>query len=141
MTFIASAGDRGSQVNWPVVSPNVLSVGGTTFKLDINGKVVKNEIAWQNSGGRTSMYIKQPSYQKEYGIKHNTKAVSDVSFFADSSIGVAVYCSTKYNPSTLGWIKMSGTSLGSPACSALIALANEKNKKSIFYLLDFYTLF
>jgi subtilase family serine protease len=131
--FIASAGDRGAQVNWPAVSPNVLSIGGTTLSLDNKGNLEKNESAWNFSGGGNSIYINQPDYQKKYGIKFNknTRVVPDVSFYGDFSHGVDVYCSTKYNPSASGWITLAGTSLGPPAWSAFIALVNEKNRYPI----------
>ena len=34
VTFVASSGDSGSPVGYPAISPNVLSVGGTTLNLN-----------------------------------------------------------------------------------------------------------
>src|SRR4051812_39410213 len=50
ITFIAASGDSGasSGPEWPSVSPNVLSVGGTTLVLDRSGSYLA-ETAWSGS--------------------------------------------------------------------------------------------
>ncbi|MBL4930666.1 S53 family peptidase, partial [Clostridium paridis] len=128
ITFIASSGDGGPQVNWPAVSPNVLAVGGTTLTLNKDSNITEKEGLWSNSGGGISKYINAPKYQGNLnvGAAKNYRSVPDVSFFADSSVGVAVYCSTKYNPHISGWTNLAGTSLGPPAWAAFTSLVNEK---------------
>ena len=37
VTFVASSGDSGAPVGYPAISPNVLSVGGTTLNLNSQG--------------------------------------------------------------------------------------------------------
>jgi subtilase family serine protease len=37
VTYVASAGDVGGVTEWPAVSPNVVSVGGTSLKVDTSG--------------------------------------------------------------------------------------------------------
>jgi subtilase family serine protease len=125
--FIAATGDNGSEINWPAVSPNVLAVGGTTFSLKSRGELTTKETGWVESGGGISKYMYEPKYQIDYGINTNGyRAIPDVSFYADSLKGVAVYCSPEFNNQS-GWITLAGTSLGVPAWSAFLALVNEGN--------------
>lgn len=114
ITFIASSGDTGAGVIWPAVSPNVLSVGGTT--LYGNG----NEIAWSGSGGGVSQYETEPGYQSNEQ-QTGKRADPDVSFNADPSTGVSVYNS--YGGG--GWTVDGGTSAGAPQWAGIIALADQ----------------
>ena len=50
MTYVAAAGDSGSQVLWPAVSPNVVAVGGTS--LNWSGTGTRYEAAWLNERRR-----------------------------------------------------------------------------------------
>lgn len=118
--YIASSGDFGAGVQWPAVSPNVLSVGGTTLILNSKGDLTKKETAWSGSGGGISNYQAEPEYQKKYGIdSNNYRTVPDVSFCADPSYGVSVYSSIT------GWTSIGGTSVGAPAWGAFITLVNQ----------------
>ena len=47
MSYLASTGDNGSQVNWPSVSAKVLAVGGTT--LTWSGSGTRSETVWRTS--------------------------------------------------------------------------------------------
>ncbi|GIM29857.1 serine protease [Clostridium polyendosporum] len=136
ITFIASAGDNSSGINWPAVSPNVLAVGGTTFSLDSKGNLISPETGWSESSGGISKYMPEPKYQIDYGINTNGyRAIPDVSFYADELKGVAVYCSPVYNNQT-GWTTLAGTSLGAPSWAAFIALVNEENNTPITNIHD-----
>ena len=64
VTFVASSGDSGSPPSWPGVSPNVLSVGGTTLKLSSSG-AYSSETAWSDSTGGLSSYESEPAFQSE----------------------------------------------------------------------------
>ncbi|MBU6501050.1 MAG: S53 family peptidase [Patescibacteria group bacterium] len=120
--FFASSGDSGSGVQWPAVSSNVTSVGGTTLNLDINGNLV-SETAWNGSGGGLSAYEHEPNYQSAYGVPNanNFRAVPDVSYDADPNSGVSVYDSFGYN-GIKGWFVVGGTSAGAPQWAAIRAL-------------------
>lgn len=125
--FIASTGDNGGEINWPAVSPNVLAVGGTTFLLDTEGNLTTSETGWVKSSGGISKYMVEPKYQKDYGINSNGyRAIPDVSFYAYSLKGVAVYRTPEFNVES-GWFTSAGTSLGAPAWAAFLALVNESN--------------
>jgi subtilase family serine protease len=64
VTFLASSGDNGSGASWPTASPSVVSVGGTTLKLNSNGTYT--ETAWSGSGGGFSGYFNRPTYQNNW---------------------------------------------------------------------------
>ena len=76
VTFIAASGDDGGAAGaeWPAVSPDVVSVGGTTLSLTSSGATL-SETAWSVSGSRftgysgstggASLYEPAPSYQVE----------------------------------------------------------------------------
>jgi len=123
--FIAASGDSGSTILWPALSPNVISVGGTTLPLDSRGNLTGPETAWTWSGGGISVYEPLPDYQDKYGISADGRGVPDVSFNADPETGVAVYLSTPIQGS-VGWFEVGGTSFGAPAWAAIIALADQK---------------
>src|SRR5262249_536782 len=126
VSFTASAGDNGTGVLYPAVSPYVIAVGGTNLPLDSLGNLTGPETAWSGSGGGISAYEAEPGYQLSYPIPNTggKRGVPDVAYNGDPSTGVAVYNSTPYNGQT-GWFQVGGTSAGAPQWAALLALANE----------------
>ena len=129
VTFVASSGDDGAPAEWPAVSPNVLSVGGTALTLG-PGNVWSSEVGWSGSGGGPSAYELQPSYQK--GVVTQTssaRATPDVAYDASPSTGFAVYDSVRYDH-TSGWLLVGGTSAGAPQWSALLAIADQGRSQS-----------
>jgi subtilase family serine protease len=114
VTFVASAGDSGEQVEWPAASQYVVGVGGTSlFISDING-TYSSERAWSGSGGGISAYLPAPTYQNGWSGLGN-RCVPDVSYLADPNTGVYV----AYNGR---WYQFGGTSVGAPQWAGLIAL-------------------
>jgi subtilase family serine protease len=123
-TFVASSGDTGGVVTYPAASPNVLSVGGTTLRVDSSGNYV-SETGWSSSGGGLSAYEPQPSYQKGVVPQSNTqRAVPDVADDADPNTGVAIIDSWDYGAST-PWGQIAGTSLTAPLWAGLIAVVDQ----------------
>ncbi len=120
MTFVFSAGDSGNQ-SYPAASPDVLSVGGTSLSVNSNG-TVNSETAW-SSGGGVSAYEAKPGYQSSV-VSGSYRSTPDVSFDADPNTGVAVYDTYGDTYGGYGWMQVGGTSLGAPAWSAIIALAD-----------------
>src|SRR5665647_2445592 len=72
VTFFASSGDDGSNVMWPAVLANVVSVGGTTLNLKADGTVI-SETAWGNSSGGLSAYVESPKYLSLIHISEPTR--------------------------------------------------------------------
>jgi subtilase family serine protease len=130
IVFFASSGDNGAGVIWPSSSPNVVSVGGTTLNLDLNGAVT-SETAWSGSGGGVSAYEAKPTYQTNYGLTYTRRVVPDVSYDADPSTGVLVYDSTAYQGSS-GWWVVGGTSAGAPQWAAIQALGLSANNNNFY---------
>ena len=124
ITFLAASGDSGSQggPEWPASAPNVVSVGGTTLIAAGSGQY-QLELPWSGSSGGYSRYEAEPSYQRSV---QNTgkRSTPDVSFDGDPNSGVNVY---ETSPITgLGsWEVVGGTSLGTPAWAAIIAIADQ----------------
>ncbi len=122
VAFVASAGDTGGEVEWPSVSPYVLSVGGTTLSIASSGATysIKSESAWSDGGGGVSSYEGKPTYQ-DGAQSDNARTTPDVSYDANPNSGVYVY--DTYGGS--GWYEVGGTSAGAPQWSAIVAQADQ----------------
>jgi hypothetical protein len=130
VSFVASSGDDGGFFgpNYPASSPNVLGVGGTTLYVYPNTNRYAFEAAWFGSGGGTSFYESQPSYQN--GVQSSGfRDVPDVAFDADPNTGPAMYDTfaipSFFGTNQSGWFQIGGTSFGAPAWSGLLAIANQ----------------
>jgi hypothetical protein len=95
ITCVASAGDSPS-VSYPADSPYVLSIGGTSLKLN-SDNTYASETAWLLSG-----------------------LSADASYDADPKTGYYVFDTNEG-----GWVVVGGTSAGAPQWAALIAIADE----------------
>ena len=124
MTFVAAAGDSGSQVLWPAVSPNVLAVGGTSTNW--SGSGARKEVAWSSTGGGLSAYEALPAYQSGVtptgGSALVRRAVPDVAFNASPMTGEYVAL-TLPNAATV-WSAYGGTSIAAPQWAGIVAVAN-----------------
>jgi len=122
VTFLAATGDNGSPATYPAMSPNVVAVGGTTITLNPSGGY-GSETGWSGSGGGTSRYESEPSYQQSVQST-GRRTTPDVSMDADLASGVAVYDS--YDAGTAApWIQVGGTSLSTPMWAALVAIIDQ----------------
>ncbi len=123
VTFIASSGDAGAPPSYPSVSPNVLSVGGTTLQLSSAGTIL-SETGWSDSGGGISSQESQPSYQKGVVTQSTTKRTNpDVAYDADPNTGFLEYNSYAF-PSA-PWEQFGGTSDAAPQWAGIIAIADQ----------------
>ena len=124
MTYVAAAGDSGSQVLWPAVSPNVVAVGGTS--LSWSGSGTRYEAAWLKTGGGMSAYEALPSWQSGVraagGGALTRRAVPDVAFNADPYTGE--YVALTLPGKATVWSAYGGTSIAAPQWAAVIAVAN-----------------
>jgi hypothetical protein len=118
ITFVASSGDQGAPGLWPSLSTNVLAVGGTS--LHLSGGGYGSESAWSGSGGGTSQYENEPSYQSNVQST-GARSTPDVAYDANPSTGCAV--SESYGSG--GWMVVGGTSAGAPQWAALVAIADQ----------------
>ena len=83
VSFAATANNfygQGLLPQYPSVSPNVVSVGGTTIVRDSNGNFTGEEDCWTGSGGGISLYEPLPQYQliidNLTGLKRGTPDVA-----------------------------------------------------------------
>jgi hypothetical protein len=124
ITFIAASGDSGAGggVQWPSVSPYVLSVGGSSLFLGANASY-GYEKTWYFSGGGFSRFLPEPGYQAPVQLT-GKRSTPDVAFDGDPNTGVQVFETSPYD--RLGsWQTVGGTSLGVPAWAAIIAIADQ----------------
>jgi subtilase family serine protease len=132
MTYLAAAGDRGAQANWPATSPSVLSVGGTSLRLGAAGR---SETAWSGTGGGFSLYHARPAYQAGLALPGATltgplaavtgvpaRAGVDVAFNADPRTGQFVVLTSPAGATN--WYSFGGTSIGTPQWAGIVAVAN-----------------
>ena len=151
ITLLASAGDSGAAalicngpffneglgVDLPAADPSVTSVGGTSLAATVKqGKYIA-ETTWNDdadgigaTGGGISTIFPVPAYQS--GISGLTgRGIPDVAFDADPNTGVPVVFSQ--NGATL-IVPVGGTSVGSPAWAAIVALADQFAGKRLGFL-------
>jgi subtilase family serine protease len=124
ITFVAASGDSGlaGGSDWPAVSPDVLAVGGTTLYTGPSGQYF-TEVAWSGSGGGESHFVSEPAYQR--GVQSSGARITpDVAFDGDPDTGVEVYQTSPYT-GVGSWQIVGGTSLGTPAWAAIIAIADQ----------------
>ncbi|MFO0960572.1 MAG: S53 family peptidase [Isosphaeraceae bacterium] len=134
VSFFFSAGDSGAIApyggpQYPSVSPNVVSVGGTALYTKTAAGKYWYESAWgryigtstqEGGGGGMSAYEPVPTYQT--GLGYARRATPDISLLADEYTGVAVY--DTYESNGGGWYQIGGTSLASPALAAIVGIAD-----------------
>jgi subtilase family serine protease len=146
ITFVAASGDEGASggPEWPAVSPDVLSVGGTTLTLTSTGAIA-SESAWSDSSGGSSQLETLSVQQSATGL--STRSAPDVAFDANPSTGVAVYDSVAYD-GYVGWQEVGGTSVGAPSWAGIIAIAdsarvsaNSATLTTSQVLTDVYTIY
>lgn len=120
ITVLAASGDAGAfgcggeqpGVSFPASSPYALAVGGTTAHL---GKTSVNEMAWEGSGGGSSVKWPAPAWQMQ---PYPYRVMADVALNADPE--------TPYLTAYEGdWWYFGGTSVGAPIWAALVALTNQ----------------
>ncbi len=121
VAFIAAAGDSGAAASYPATSPNVLSVGGTSLNLGAATDGHGGETAWSGTDSGPSAYESIPGYQASVGVTGSARQAPDVAFDANPATGVAVYDATAQGGV---WAEMGGTSVGTPAWAALVAIAD-----------------
>ena len=141
MTYVAAAGDSGTQVLWPAVSPHVIAVGGTS--LNWTGTGTRYEAAWNKTGGGLSAYEPLPAWQS--GVKPAggsalvRRAVPDVAFNANPATGE--YVALTLPGAATVWSDYGGTSIAAPQWAGVVAVANAMRKAAALPVLgDFHAL-
>jgi subtilase family serine protease len=116
VVFFASSGDYGLIPQYPSVSPDVVSAGGTSIQRDSNGNFT-GESCWSGSGGGISQYEPLQQYELFIANKIGTKrGTPDWAAVADPTTGVDVYSSTYCH----GWCIAGGTSAAAPILAGIV---------------------
>ena len=137
VVFFVSAGDAGLGTAYPSVSPNVVSVGGTTITRDGSGNFT-GESCWSGSGGGISQYEPLPPYQQPIVSKTGPhRGTPDWAADASPASGAAVYSTTACG----GWCKVGGTSLSSPLLAGYTNFAGHFVNRTINELLTTYAYY
>jgi kumamolisin len=131
VVYFAASGDSPG-VWWPSVSPNVVSVGGTSISRNPTTGAFQQELAWQSTGGGPSRYEPRPSYQNGISTLVQThRGTPDVAAVADPSTGVWVY----YSPY---WWIFGGTSVATPVWAGIVNSAGSFSASSPMELTTVY---
>ncbi len=120
VVYFTSAGDSGLGPDYPSVSPNTVSAGGTRIIRDGSGNFTGEEDCWSGSGGGISLYEPLPNYQLIIGNRTGPKrGTPDIAADASPNSGVAVYSTTGCG----GWCQVGGTSVSSPMLAGIVNAA------------------
>ena len=131
VVYFAASGDSGLGVSiYPGSSPNVVSVGGTYFNRDKNGKFTSEIYYTGGGGGSISPYEKRPSYQDGVAsIVGTHRGYPDV---ASNFCCAAIYVQG-------GWYSVGGTSWSSPTFAGIVNAAGNKQQSSFDELTWLYS--
>jgi subtilase family serine protease len=123
--YLASAGDGGTGIEEPAGYDSVVAVGGTDLVKSSTNKRGWTETIWAESGGGCETGEKKPPWQlhNKYAKNCSGRQANDVSAVAD--IEVAEY--DTYGEG--GWFQVGGTSVSSPLCAGIFALAGNATKQ------------
>src|SRR5580692_8382384 len=128
VVFFASSGDSPG-TEYPSVSPNVVSAGGTSISRSTNTGNFIIENTWQDAGGGSSLIEPRPAFQD--GVRFivgNSRGTPDLSFDANPATGVWVFDS---NPVFgTGWFVVGGTSVSSPSLAGIVNAAGSFRNSS-----------
>jgi kumamolisin len=141
VTITAAAGDNGSSdgqtdgkahVDFPASSPYILACGGT--RLAKTKETVWNDGDGWATGGGISDFFPVPDYQAKISLpasvnskQHKGRGLPDIAANADSETGYNVLVDGQ-------WSVIGGTSAVAPLMAGLVALLNQKLKKSVGFL-------
>ncbi|HEX3785518.1 MAG TPA: S53 family peptidase [Pseudonocardiaceae bacterium] len=152
VTVLASSGDDGAtdaesngtdlypmRVNsWPSADPLVTSVGGTMLDLDANGNRLAPDVVWNDldsvgggaGGGGVSSVFPRPSFQDSVRqVTGNHRGTPDISMSAAVDGAVVLYYS--FEPNSVGYHLVGGTSEASPEFAGIVAMADQLAGHSI----------
>jgi kumamolisin len=127
--YFAASGDSGIGVSiYPGASPNVVSVGGTSFNRDGNGDFVSE--VYGGGGGNLSPYEPIPSYQSGIAsIVGTHRGYPDV---ASDYCCAPIYLQG-------AWYSVGGTSWASPTFAGIVNAAGNKQQSSVDELTWMYS--
>jgi len=128
VVYFAASGDSGLGIGfYPTASPNVVSVGGTYFNRDQNGKFTSE--VYYGGGGFISPYEPRPAYQN--GIASIVGAHRGFPDVASDYCCAAIVLQG-------GWYDVGGTSWGTPTWAGIVNAAGSQQQSSVDELTMMY---
>lgn len=119
ITFYAAGGDTAGERDFPALSTNSVSVGGTTLQLTLDA-TRSSEVPWAQTGGARSQFEPRPIYQDAaIGTITGYRSGNDIAVVGDPQTGVAVYSAT-VDQGVSGWFVVGGTSAGTPIVAGMV---------------------
>jgi len=138
IVYFTSAGDSGLGPDYPSVSPNTVSAGGTRVIRDSNGNFNGQENCWSGSGGGISTMEVLPQFQLFVANRTGPhRGTPDIAADADPGSGVAVYSTTGCN----GWCQVGGTSVSSPVLAGIVNHSGQFRASTLNELLPTYQFY
>ena len=117
-------------LEWPSVSPSVLSVGGTGVIRDSQGLFVE-EVAANAWAGDISMFEPRPAYQDAIqSIVQNSRGVPDVAFSADIVHGAELLYDSVPFGDIVGWQFTGNVGFGEAVWAAIINVAGHNSSST-----------
>ena len=125
ITFVASSGDSGTAngPEYPSSSPRVVAVGGTTLAIDRRRRLPRGGRLVGQRRRLQPLRTASPAFRRAVQTSAH-RSTPDVAFDADPYSGVEVY-ETPPGGSVGSWLTVGGTSLGTPAWAAIIAIVDQ----------------
>lgn len=123
--------------NYPASSPNVVSVGGTSFNQIVNSATYPGENVWpychscsngapEGTGGGFSKVYSRPAWQTARGLPTNSfRGYPDIAADADPYTGAQVCYGNADNPAFATCDQFGGTSLSTPMWAGITAVLNQ----------------
>ena len=123
VVYFASAGDTPGP-EYPSVSPNVVSAGGTSNSRNPYTGFLFSQNTWQDAGGGTSVIEPRPPFQDSVArVVGAYRGTPDISFDANPNTGVWVYNSNAVYGT--GWFVVGGTSVSAPSLAGIVNSAGK----------------
>ena len=129
VVYFASSGDIPG-VEWPSISPNVVSAGGLTNRRNPTTFNLIHQTDWVDAGGGQSAIEKQPSYQSSHASVQAvcgtmSRCDPDLSFDADPYTGVYVYDTFPFDGAYglygyFNWLIGGGTSVSVQSLAGIV---------------------
>jgi kumamolisin len=124
VVYFASSGDSPG-VEWPSISPNVVSAGGLTNRRNPTTFNWIQQTGWVDAGGGQSAIEKQPGYQSSHpGVQAVCGTMwrcdPDLSFDADIYTGVYVYDTFPLQGAYQNWLIGGGTSVSAQSLAGIV---------------------
>ncbi|MFY9630202.1 MAG: S8 family serine peptidase [Candidatus Cybelea sp.] len=124
VTYLASAGDSGLGLYDPATFDSVVAVGGTILSISSGSRGYSESLWGSSGGGCSSTGEKKPKWQlkSKWAKNCSGRMGNDVSAVAVNAAEYDTY-------SAGGWITVDGTSISSPFCAGVFALAGNSTKQ------------